>query len=385
MASRSASTPAFLCVFLLGALSCRSHEPEVLPCEPDAVRASLQQAMQEALKAHPGNEGWLMSVRIPSVGLEFSQAVHTSNVDALEARTPFRIASVTKTYLAASLLRLVEDGKLSLDDTVASVVPAPYPELLRAGGYRPERMTVEQLLTHTSGLYDYAQSEDYLATVLEAPDQVWTREAQVRFAMEHGRPQGSPGERYVYSDTGYLLLGALIEERTGLGLAEAYRRLLHFERLGLKATWLETLESPPTTHAPLAPQTYDGFPLASIHATADLFGGGGLVSNTPEVSRFFQALFSGQVFTHASTLERMTRVPPTNTEDGGGMGIFRLERTGAQPCYLHDGFWGITAMVCPELGVSVAIAGLEATQLGTGMRDLLRAAVKAGTECRPAP
>ncbi|QSQ17655.1 serine hydrolase domain-containing protein [Myxococcus landrumensis] len=380
MGSRSASTSVLFCVFLFGALSCRSHEPEVLACEPDAVRASLQQAMQEALEAHPGNAGWLMSVRIPSVGLEFSEAVHSAKVDTLDARAPFRIASVTKTYLAAALLRLVEDGKLSLDDTVASVVPAPYPELLRAGGYRPEQMTVEQLLTHTSGLYDYAQSEDYLATVLEAPDHVWTREAQVRFALEHGRPVGAPGERYVYSDTGYLLLGALLEDRTGLGLAEAYRRLLHFERLGLRSTWLETPESPP-----LAPQSYDGFPLASIHATADLFGGGGLVSNTPELARFFEALFSGEVFTRASTLERMTRVPSTNTEDGGGMGIFRLERAGAQPCYLHEGFWGIAAMVCPELDVSVAIAGLETTQLGTGMRDLLRAAVKAGTECRPAP
>ncbi|WP_342379832.1 beta-lactamase family protein [Myxococcus stipitatus] len=377
MASRGISTSVLLCVF---ALSCRSHEPDVLPCEPDAVRASLRQAMREALETHPGNAGWLMSVRIPSAGLEFSEAVHSAKVDALDARTPFRIASVTKTYLAAALLRLVEDGKLSLDDTVDPVVPAPYPELLRAGGYRPEQMTVAQLLTHTSGLYDYAQSEDYLATVLAAPERVWTREAQVRFAMEHGRPEGTPGERYVYSDTGYLLLGALLEEKTGLGLGEAYRRLLGFERLGLRDTWLETRETPSR-----APQSYDGFPLANIDATADLFGGGGLVSTTPDVSRFFQALFSGEVFTRASTLERMTRVPPTNTDDGGGMGIFRLERAGAQPCYLHEGFWGITALVCPELDVSVAIAGLETTQLGTGMRDLLRAAVKAGTECRPAP
>ncbi len=370
---------------LFGALACRSDAPDVPPCDAAALRQSLQQAMQEAQEAHPGNAGWLMSVRIPSAGLEFSGAVQAPGMEPLDPRAPFRIASVTKTYMAAAILRLVEDGKLSLDDTVAAVVPAPYPELLRAGGYAPERMTMAHLLTHTSGLFDYAQSEDYLTTVLDAPERVWTREEQVRFALEHGAPVGAPGERYVYSDTGYLLLGAVLEARTGWRLAQAYRSQLGFERLGLQATWLEELEPPPANLVALAPQAYDGLPLASINATADLFGGGGLVSNTADLARWFQALFAGEVFTRASTLDTMSRIPSTNTEDGGGMGIFRLERADGKPCWLHEGFWGVAAMVCPDLDLGVAVAGMDATRMGTGANDLLRAAVKAGTGCRPVP
>lgn len=372
-------------LLVLGSLACRSDAPDVPSCDTAAVRQSLQQAMREVQEAHSGNAGWLMSVRIPSAGLEFSGAVQAPGMESLDPRAPFRIASVTKTYMAAAILRLAEDGKLSLDDSVAEVVPAPYPELLRAGGYVPERMTMAQLLTHTSGLFDYAQSEDYLTTVLAAPERVWTREEQVRFALEHGAPVGAPGERYVYSDTGYLLLGAVLEARTGLGLAQAYRSQLGFERLGLQATWLDELEPAPANHVALAPQAYDGLPLSSIDASADLFGGGGLVSNTADLARWFQALFAGEVFTRASTLDTMSRIPSTNIEDGGGMGIFRLERSDGSPCWLHEGFWGVAAMVCPDLDVSVAVAGMDATRIGTGVNDLLRAAVKAGTDCRPAP
>ncbi|MCE9669947.1 beta-lactamase family protein [Myxococcus stipitatus] len=372
-------------LLLLGALACHSHAPDSPACDIAATRQSLQQAMRDVQHAHPGNAGWLMSVRIPSAGLEFSGAAQAPEAESLAPGTPFRIASVTKTFMAAAILRLVEDDTLSLDDTVAEVVPPPYPELLRAHGYAPERMTIAHLLTHTSGLFDYAQSDDYLAAVLEEPARVWTREEQVRFAMEHGAPVGAPGERYMYSDTGYLLLGAVLETRMGWGLARAYRSLLGFERLGLQATWLEKLEPPPTTPIALAPQALDGFPLANIDATADLFGGGGLVSNTADLSRWFQALFAGEVFTQSSTLDVMKRVPATNTEDGGGMGIFRLERADGSACWLHEGFWGVAAMVCPDLDVSVAVAGMDATRMGTGVTDLLRAAVKAGTDCADIP
>ncbi|MBJ6764396.1 beta-lactamase family protein [Myxococcaceae bacterium JPH2] len=386
MATRRASFSATVLAFTVSLLACHdaSPGPEAPRCDPSPLSASLQSALRDAQAANPGNPGWLLAARIPAAGLELEEAVQAPGLEALSPRAPFRIASVTKTFMAAAILRLVERGQVSLDDTVAAVCPAPYPELLRAGGYAPERMTVAQLLTHTSGLFDYAQSDDYLATVFESPEHVWTREEQVRFAMEHGAPVGEPGAAYVYSDTGYLLLGALLEAKTGLGLAQAYRSLLGFERLGLQSTWLETQEAVPSAVMGAAPQAYDGVPLASIHASADLFGGGGLVSTAPDLARWFQALFAGQVFERASTLDTMLRVPATNESEGGAMGIFRVPRASGGPCWLHEGFWGAAVMTCPELNLTVAVTSLDASHQGDGGTALLRAAVQAAASCQTA-
>ncbi|RJS23198.1 serine hydrolase [Corallococcus sp. H22C18031201] len=383
MATRCASFSAAVLAFAVSLLACQSASPgnEGPACDPTRLRASLQQAMQEVQAANPGNPGWLLAARIPAAGLELEEAVQAPGLEPLSPRAPFRIASVTKTFMAAAILRLVEKGEVSLDETVAVAVPAPYPELLRSGGYWPERMTVAQLLTHTSGLFDYAQSDDYLATVFESPSHVWTREEQVRFAMAHGAPMGEPGAAYVYSDTGYLLLGALLEARTGVGLAQAYRSLLGFERLGLQSTWLETLELAPPGVAGFASQAYDGLPLSSIHASADLFGGGGLVSTAPDLARWFQALFAGQVFERASTLDTLLHVPATNEADGAAMGIFRVPRTSGGPCWLHEGFWGAVVMTCPELKLTVAVTPLDVSHQGDGGPALLRAAVQAAASC----
>ena len=107
---------------------------------------------------------------------------------------------------------------------------------------------------HTSGIYDYGQDPAYQAAVNADPAKRWTRLEQVRFAMDHGAPVGEPGTVYAYSDTGYSLLGEIIERATGAPLADAYRTLLDFEGLHLDATYLESLEpAPPGSAGPRPP------------------------------------------------------------------------------------------------------------------------------------
>ena len=76
-------------------------------------------------------------------------------------------------------------------------------------------ITVRELLLHTSGIYNYGTDPDYQAAVNADPTKHWTRLEQVRFAVEHGRPVGEPGALYAYSDTGYALLGEILERVTG--------------------------------------------------------------------------------------------------------------------------------------------------------------------------
>ena len=137
----------------------------------------------------------------------------------MTAGHPVRIASNTKTFVAAAILRLVEEGRMGLDDPIAAHLGDATVELLIEDGYRPEEMTVRHLLTHTSGLYDHSDSQSYGDAIIADPQHLWTREEQIEKAVEWGDPWGSPGEIYTYCDTGYVILGGIVEKVSGLPLA----------------------------------------------------------------------------------------------------------------------------------------------------------------------
>ena len=132
-----------------------------------------------------------------------------------------------------------------LDDPIAEHLAPATLELLRRGGYDPDAIHVRHLLMHTSGLYDYASDPKFVEYVLTHGRHHWTRTEQVRFAITHGKPYAPPGKDFHYSDTGYVLLGEIIERTTGRPLANAFRRLLGFDKLGLSHTYLESLEARP--------------------------------------------------------------------------------------------------------------------------------------------
>jgi D-alanyl-D-alanine carboxypeptidase len=151
----------------------------------------------------------------------------------LRASDGYRIASITKTFTSAAILRLAERGRLTLGAPVARYLPVAYRRALRADGYQPGRITVRMLLQHTAGLFDYAAADAYLKALLADPGHRWSRIEQLRFAMANGEPVAPPGRSYSYSDTGYIVLGQIVESVSGRPQAAAYRRLLHFGRLGV--------------------------------------------------------------------------------------------------------------------------------------------------------
>ena len=257
----------------------------------------------------------------------------------LDPRAGFRIASVTKTFTAAAVLRLVESGRVGLDDPIARHLSPATLDVLRKGGYDADTIRVRHLLTHTSGLYDYASDPAFVQFVLTHGRHHWTRREQVRFAMTHGKPYGAPGAEFHYSDTGYVLLGEILERTTGGGLARAYRSLLSFRRLGLADTYLESLEPRPRGAHARTHQYYETIDSTAFDPSFDLYGGGGLVSTVDDLARFYRALFHGRVFKLASTLRVMLGRPNPRSPDDLGMGIFS-NQFGGRTCWGHSGFWG---------------------------------------------
>jgi D-alanyl-D-alanine carboxypeptidase len=332
-----------------------------LACLPAAALASsearLERILETALARQPVSPGIAAAVDRP--GLRWRGAASVLDRvggSPLRASDGYRIASITKTFTSAAILRLAEHGRLTLRAPVASYLPGAYRRALRADGYDPGRITVRMLLQHTAGLFDYAAADTYLQALLADPEHSWSRIEQLRFAMAQGDPVAPPGRRYSYSDTGYILLGQIVESVSGRPQAAAYRQLLRLGRLGVGATYFETLEPKPRAAGRQAHQYFGDLDTTVVlDPSHDLYGGGGLVSTAADLNRFHRALFEGRVITRRS-LRVMTSPSRQSGRDRYAMGIRGIS-TAVGTCYGHGGFWGSLTVYCPrrKLAISVSV------------------------------
>jgi D-alanyl-D-alanine carboxypeptidase len=138
------------------------------------------------------------------------------------------------------------------------------------------------LLHHTSGLDDYTGTP-FLQAVLADPSYRWTQQTILEFAATHGKPVGAPGDSFHCSSTGYTYLGLVIENVTGVDLAESIRRLDRLDDLNMPSTYWEILEPTPDDILPLTGQYYDTIDMTKLDASYDLYGGGGLDSNSRDL------------------------------------------------------------------------------------------------------
>jgi D-alanyl-D-alanine carboxypeptidase len=319
----------------------------------DEARRQILARVEADLASDPSVPGEIVAVRAPGIDVTVAAGLaDRATATPLEPDTPFRIASVTKTFVAATVLKLVGRGRIDLDDPIADHLSRRTVRTLRRGGYDPDEITVAQLLRHRSGLFDYATTDAYDRRNERDPSYHWTRAEQLQFAMDHGRPVAAPGAKYHYSDTGYILLGEIVERVTGQDLGAAVRRLVGFRRLNLDHTYWEQLEPTPADAKPRAHQYADDFDNIALDASHDLYGGGGLVSTVGDLTRFYRALFHGRVVHDRALVREMTKVPKGSRRSGAGMGIFRTDIDG-ETCFEHPGYWGTDAVHCPALDLTL--------------------------------
>ena len=223
---------------------------------------------------------------------------------------------------------------------------------------RPEHLAgLAASSTHTSGLRDQGSHPDYAGRILADPGHVWTRAEQIELAMTFGPPLTAPGVQFSYSDTGYVVIGELIENITGLPLATAVRTLLDFDRLGLTRTFWEKVEPAPEGLA-RAGQYFGDLPVARIEPSADLFGGGGLVSTTEDLVRFLRALLRGGLFAYPETLAAGLMTPAVSIGDASHIrsALLRSKVIGGRPCWSHGGFWGVQVVHFADADVTLALS-----------------------------
>jgi D-alanyl-D-alanine carboxypeptidase len=172
--------------------------PPVHAQDISSLEANLQALLDSVVEAG-STPGIMLRLDAPSLGFSWSGASGVADVatgTSLARENPVRIASNTKTFVAAAILRLWEEGQLGLDDALSTHLPSEYAEILAGDGYDLEAITIRHLLTHTSGLYDYADRDLFVEAVLADPTHRWTPAEQIGLAVEWGDPYGGPGEVY---------------------------------------------------------------------------------------------------------------------------------------------------------------------------------------------
>ena len=233
---------------------------------------------------------------------------------------PFRIASITKVFVAVVVLQLVEEGRLGLDDPASRYAPdaAPWP------------VTIRQLLNHTSGIPDFGMADEFGEELAARRDRRWTT-AEVVALVADNEPTFPAGTDYSYSNTNYVLLGEAIETVTGHGWAHEIRRRI-LDPLELRDTYIAGFE--PALQPPI-PGYFDldndgdfdnvetGRPWTSLE-TSD--GAAGCIMSTgPDLLAFGDALFHGRLLS-AETMQAMTADGPFHprfTNYGLGLEIAR--------------------------------------------------------------
>lgn len=201
----------------------------------------------------------------------------------------------TKTFTAVLIMRLVAQGKLGLDAAISRYLPGLLPD--------GNRITVRELLSHTSGLYGYENSASMLHVVANELTKVWTPAELIQVGEEHPR-LFAPGTQFSYSTTGYIVLGLLAERVGGEPYAEQLRdyiiRPLHLSHTTLP-TGTGTL---PDIHGYFALSTWDQ---TASSAPADItalsptaaWSGGGIRSTVQDVASFYRTLFSSRLLPKA--------------------------------------------------------------------------------------
>lgn len=305
-------------------------QPIVFPSAPPTpapadVGPSFAAAL-EAARMHGGAYGVaLAAVRDGSVIWAGASGRARDGRTALSPASPLVIGSVTKTFVAATVLQLVDDGLVELDDPVRRHLP----ELFRISG----EITVEQLLDHTSGLADLF-NETTRRGLEEEPMRSWAA-AEVLATLHD--PWYEPGEGWAYANTNYYLLAMLVEAVTGSPLADV-----------LDARFLDPLDLDATG---VLDGEAVGSPLDEAWTTI-FWGSGAMAASATDLARWGDALYAGNLLSR----ESRAAMVDFNGHDYG-LGAQRLE-VGDTDGYGHTGLLNTYTTLLfhvPEEGVTIAL------------------------------
>ncbi len=261
----------------------------------------------------------------------------TINTNApIQPNEHYRIGSQTKTFTAATVLQLVDEGKVSLDAPIEKYLPG----VVAGNGYNGSAITVRHLLHHTSGVAVY---EPFSTPPARNPDGTYSLEALVREGLKRP-PASAPGTAFLYSNTNYLILGMLVEKTTGMPVHKVVTNRI-ITPLGLTRTVFPA----PGDHSLPTPAVrgYHGVRIGGVSFWSRVLdydpsvfsSAGAMISTEEDLTKFYQALIGGKIVSPAALAEMEKTAGAEFGGTGYGLGLLRRDL----PC--GGSAWGHNGMV----------------------------------------
>jgi len=348
----------------------------------EAFRATLETLVEEG-----DLPGAVAAFVLPDgrVGAASSGQADTEAGSPMNPETRFLAGSVGKTFVAATVLSLALDGSLGLDDPVARHLgKEPWFADLPNGA----SMTVRHLLTHTSGLSDHVGDPDFASTLLSREDATpYLSPRELVALVLDEEPLFRPGDGWAYTDTGYVLLGLMVETVTGRDYRDVVRERF-LEPLDLVRTEPQRARMERLAVGYRDPDDSLGFPARMVQEGALVldpwteYTGGGLVSNPQDLVRWGRALYQGRAMEGDYLQELLGSAVPTGQGQGTryGLGV-SIHETALGTTYGHSGWFpGYNTILAYYPDHEMAVSFQTNTDVGVDLgeaRDALMSAVLA--------
>jgi D-alanyl-D-alanine carboxypeptidase len=279
----------------------------------ELAKREIEQKLKDVVDGDP---------KIPNGYLLIHSDLHAIHWNMAHGRTddlpangdqPYHTASVAKTFTAMLIAKLVEEGKLHYQDQINKYLQVDLMKDLHnyKGNDFSNDITIQHLISNSSGLGDFyedkpKQGKHFLDIMLDEPSRNWAAKETIEWTKEHISPRFKPGEKVHYTNTGFNLLGLVIEDVTG----KPYHEVLHemiFQPLEMKHTYLSQYSEPeqqsPYPVAKLNMKNKD-INVEDYRSFSSIYAGGQTVSTSEDLLRFMKALVRHQVV-QKDTLEEM--------------------------------------------------------------------------------
>ncbi len=359
------------------------------PATAVTLPADLTAQLDPFLQSQVYSEGGFPKTAAPGLVLlvdtpngRYLQAVGSANLDDGTPMQPdgrLEIGSNSKSFTIALLMQLQEEGALSLDDPLSKWLPEQAAALPNGN-----QITLRQLARHTAGVWDYADAVIGAGTT--DPDkltQAYSPAELVQYAVDNGEPYFAPGDAgmWRYSNTGYILLGMVLEVAAGEPLADLYQTRI-FDPLGLESAVLIAGVPQNEIDARGYWWTKDGARLDTTNWNVSQgWAAGGLAMTAADLAQYGQALAAGELFQNPDSLAEMRTFDPDAAPAPYGLGLMDFgdgyfghegQTAGFQSLWFTNPDTGVTVVGLTNSAAYNAFSFLELLPLFSGEPGVLR-------------
>lgn len=298
---------------------------------------------------------------------------------------PFHVASIGKSFTAVLILRMIERGMLKLNQPIAEVLDA---EILNGlfvyrGVDYANQVTIAHLLSHTSGVADYFTATiqpgfTFLDHVVHHSEKLWTPSTLLDITRQFQPAIAKPGERFHYADTGYILLGLIVQQVS----EHSFHSQLHdeiFEPLGMDQSYMAFYSQPKAQPTPsILPMYVNDVDVSRFQSLSCDWAGGGIISTPIDLVKFHRALHGEKLVSHAllRQMKNCTNKFRSGIWYGTGMMEYHFEEfffllRGLPRMHGHTGITATHMVAVPNQDIHVVINLGDTGQMTTSVKLLI--------------